>query len=354
MDGTLSCPACDREVDDALTWCPFCGAELRARPAEAHEEAPAHDEQTEALGSEATGDDGAASDGEPDPFSGSAAPVRPADAAGGGTGSPGAKAAVAGLGVLVLLGGLATWFFFIRGGGGDVGVDRMSTGDCWDDPIDIEVAETLTEVATVSCDDPHDNEVFAVVKVTGGGTGGFPGDGVLGAEAFERCLARFEAYVGVPYRESPLEVYPLYPTEASWADGDRQAICSLYMLDLSTMSGSQRDAGVRMSEPGIDLTGVDDCPTLADATIVVVQDFIDLFDSMTEAELDAASDTTPEGMFPLIKSESLLATRADAIGCDPDDLNTLVMYRAGALTYESEFGGYMVDEIMSTGFYATG
>ena len=42
------------------------------------------------------------------------------------------------------------------------------------------------------------------------------------------CIDQFEGYVGLDYNSSELAVFSIYPTEGSWADGDREIdLCSL-------------------------------------------------------------------------------------------------------------------------------
>ena len=62
----------------------------------------------------------------------------------------------------------------------------------------------------------------------------------MNAAATDLCIARFEDYVGVAYTDSPLEVFTIIPTEASWESGDREVICSLYNSDFTKLTGSMR------------------------------------------------------------------------------------------------------------------
>jgi hypothetical protein len=122
----------------------------------------------------------------------------------------------------------------------DESVFDMQPGLCFDD----EATET-DEVATVpdrDCDEPHDNEVFAVVDLGGGE---YPGQDELFAQADEICSgAAFDDYVGIAYLDSELEVSSYVPTAEGWDDGDYEVVCYLFNLDLSkldaTMEGAQR------------------------------------------------------------------------------------------------------------------
>jgi hypothetical protein len=82
--------------------------------------------------------------------------------------------------------------------------------------------------------------VFAVFDYTASDT--FPGSSAMNEAAQELCVAEFEAYVGLSYLESALEVFPITPTEGSWDSGDREVICALYNLDFSKLTGSMEGA----------------------------------------------------------------------------------------------------------------
>jgi hypothetical protein len=120
---------------------------------------------------------------------------------------------------------------------GDESVFSMEVGLCFDDEAD--AADEVSSVPDVPCDEPHDNEVFALIQYTGET---FPGADAMQAEAVDLCIGEFEGYVGLAYEESELEVFPLVPTQASWDGGDREIVCALYALDLSQLTGSMKGA----------------------------------------------------------------------------------------------------------------
>jgi hypothetical protein len=119
-------------------------------------------------------------------------------------------------------------------GGGNV--FTLEVGTCFDDTDETEVSS----VPEVDCSEPHDNEVFAVFDYTQSDT--FPGSEAMNDAAQELCIAQFEAYVGLSYPESALEVFPITPTQGSWDNGDREIICALYNLDLSKLTESMQGA----------------------------------------------------------------------------------------------------------------
>jgi hypothetical protein len=124
----------------------------------------------------------------------------------------------------------------IAGCGGSQSVFSLTVGTCFDDQDN----GPISSVPEVDCAEPHDNEVFALIDYTA--TDEFPGTSQINDIGRQLCLEQFEAFVGIDYQDSALEVFPITPTEGSWADGDREIICALYNLDLSKLTGSMRGA----------------------------------------------------------------------------------------------------------------
>ena len=142
-------------------------------------------------------------------------------------------------GLLVTLGACS---FSLGGTGqraGEVSALDLEAGLCFNDPRDEELVRSVSRVA---CEQPHDNEVFAVFDYTGQGDE-FPGQEALGGQADEECEARFEDYVGIPYADSGLRATYLTPSEQTWADGDREIVCYLYEGDAEPLTGSMKDSG---------------------------------------------------------------------------------------------------------------
>lgn len=115
-------------------------------------------------------------------------------------------------------------------------VFSLEVGDCFDDP-DASL-EQVFEVPIVDCDEPHDNQVYAIFEL---GNGAFPGDTEVAQRAQAGCIDRFDDYVGVEYAASALFATWLYPTEVSWEEGDREVICVLFDQE-GPLEGSLRGA----------------------------------------------------------------------------------------------------------------
>ena len=122
-------------------------------------------------------------------------------------------------------------------------VTDLVTGDCLTGPPVTGAPATETTDDTVTdCAGGHDGEVIGVVTYTQGPEVAYPGQEQVAAYADEQCPVAFEAYVGVPYGNSSLALLSLWPTEASWSGGDREAVCVAYEPD-TQLTGSVQGRG---------------------------------------------------------------------------------------------------------------
>ena len=99
----------------------------------------------------------------------------------------------------------------------------MQLGHCYSD-----VRDDHTHKLHVSCDQPHDIEVFHISEFTDATR---PTNEVMAATADEQCAAAFENYVGIPADQSTFSIGPLYPGEESWNKGYRSLLSFLYNED---------------------------------------------------------------------------------------------------------------------------
>jgi hypothetical protein len=123
-----------------------------------------------------------------------------------------------------------------------VAAGDLVVGDCFQqpaDPPDDEVVE-FDEVEVVRCDLGHDNEAFHAFVLE---DEGLPDAREIDRRIDERCIPAFEAFVGTSYMSSELDLFGLWPTEDTWADGDREVMCVLYAMDLSKLEGSAEGSG---------------------------------------------------------------------------------------------------------------
>ncbi len=105
---------------------------------------------------------------------------------------------------------------------------QLAVGECL---IVSQAGDDGDNVPVVPCDGPHEAEVYAVLQVPDSST--YDEDAVI-AHVEEECVARFDDYVGEPYRTSRLDVYYTYPLEDGWRDGSREAACAVYAPDERT------------------------------------------------------------------------------------------------------------------------
>jgi hypothetical protein len=102
---------------------------------------------------------------------------------------------------------------------GDVRVDRVRVGDCFDAQDAVEV----DELPLVPCNERHDHEIYEAFDLTGES---WPGQEEVERLAAEGCLGPFADYVGVSLADSSLDAFPITPSEESWTeDDDRQVLC---------------------------------------------------------------------------------------------------------------------------------
>jgi hypothetical protein len=54
----------------------------------------------------------------------------------------------------------------------------------------------------------------------------------------ERCLDRFQPFVGRDYESSSLDIVTLYPTPESWKlENDREVVCAVFDIDANKLVG---------------------------------------------------------------------------------------------------------------------
>lgn len=117
-------------------------------------------------------------------------------------------------------------------------VTAFEIGDCFDDPIGTEVED----VPGVPCEQPHDNEIYAIFEHETPDID-WPGQDAMDEYSYFACVDRFDAYVGSDYVDSRLEVSFFTPLEDGWDSGDHEIVCFLYDLDFNPLTGSMRGSG---------------------------------------------------------------------------------------------------------------
>ncbi|NIA25129.1 MAG: PDZ domain-containing protein [Gammaproteobacteria bacterium] len=112
-------------------------------------------------------------------------------------------------------------------------------GTCFDDEgIDLDAGY----ITPVDCNQPHDNEVIAIIQFDSSEP--WPGSDVLQEEADTECAGSvFEDYVGVTYNSSALYVESIPAPRGDWEMGMAYAICVAYDMDWDPITGSVYQSG---------------------------------------------------------------------------------------------------------------
>lgn len=106
-------------------------------------------------------------------------------------------------------------------------VHTLVVGDCFNDTERILTAEVeVTDVPRENCTLEHDNEVIASIQLT---ETEFPGKEAVDARGAERCLPKFEEFIGVSAADAGTLAFGSFePSEESWELGDREILCFVY------------------------------------------------------------------------------------------------------------------------------
>lgn len=126
-------------------------------------------------------------------------------------------------------------------GEGNVDAFNVNVGDCFND-YSASITNQVTSVPGVPCNDPHDNEAYAVFDVT---ISSYPeSEDAMAQFAHDSCVERFDSFVGRDYASSSLDIITLYPTTQSWKQSDREIVCAVYDMEASKLVGSVQNQGL--------------------------------------------------------------------------------------------------------------
>lgn len=109
-------------------------------------------------------------------------------------------------------------------------VFSLRVGDCVD--TDSSMSGEISSLPAIPCDQSHTDEVYFSYMIDGEE---FRGEDAIIAEAEQKCVPAFETFVGIGYQDSVLEYWPMYPSEGSWSDGDREVLCLAYDPSAATV-----------------------------------------------------------------------------------------------------------------------
>lgn len=86
---------------------------------------------------------------------------------------------------------------------------------------EIPEGDVVSRLETIDCGQPHAGEVFALLMVP---DGEFPGRSVIDTYA-EQCAPELAVYSPSSTTDDSVQLWVLYPTAETWADGDRAVTC---------------------------------------------------------------------------------------------------------------------------------
>jgi hypothetical protein len=92
----------------------------------------------------------------------------------------------------------------------------------------------------VSCDGPHDAEVFAELDEIAPPETPYPGEDGVSALADAQCGNEFTSFVGIGVEGSVLDYSTFIPNEEQWNSGDHSAECDIISRDGQQLTGSAR------------------------------------------------------------------------------------------------------------------
>lgn len=113
-------------------------------------------------------------------------------------------------------------------------LDDLSVGACGAPAGD---GLFVTHFSTTSCSSPHRMELAGRVEVD---HAEYPGHTELTREAYELCQPPFQAYVGLPFWDSSLDLLTLTPSPSTWADGDRTVMCWVVEVNGAELTATAR------------------------------------------------------------------------------------------------------------------
>ena len=117
-------------------------------------------------------------------------------------------------------------------------VFSLKVGDCYNGaPLNTEHTVYVRNVELVSCDEPHENEVYSVFELR---DSSWRGEDYVIEQAEIFCEYRFKAFVGIEFALSTLVVDIFYPSEEFWKDDDRRVTCSVAEEFYGKVTGSAK------------------------------------------------------------------------------------------------------------------
>jgi hypothetical protein len=107
---------------------------------------------------------------------------------------------------------------------GNLSAADLKVGDCITDANSR--TGDVTRFDAVKCDEPHDGEVYTLIRLEGGPNAKVPSEAFINGKGQRGCRARLRRQATPrAFRDKQLGFKFVYPTPDSWAEGDREITC---------------------------------------------------------------------------------------------------------------------------------
>ncbi len=107
---------------------------------------------------------------------------------------------------------------------GNLSAADLKVGDCITDANSR--TGDVTTFEAVKCDEPHDGEVYTLIRLEGDDDAKVPSEAFINGKGQRGCRARLRRQATPrAFRDKQLGFKFVYPTPDSWAEGDREITC---------------------------------------------------------------------------------------------------------------------------------
>jgi len=123
----------------------------------------------------------------------------------------------------------------------------LTVGDCFDQTHSLQNGLPVVTTTKLSCNLPHEFEVYHRLEFPAGHPAIYPGDNVVRDFALESCYRVFDTWVGEKFEVSALDIEVLTPTQDNFEDSVaryRGIQCLVHRTDGVPLSATTRRSGL--------------------------------------------------------------------------------------------------------------
>ncbi len=122
----------------------------------------------------------------------------------------------------------------------------LSTGDCFNRSENLAAGQSQVITSLISCDEPHDHQIYHVLAYPAPHPSIYPGDDVMNEFAVQSCYRQFAQWVGNDYETSELEIGVITPPQSNFEDDVaryRSIHCWIERFDGESLIGDAYQSG---------------------------------------------------------------------------------------------------------------